>query len=82
MVMANLLPQELLKTAALLARRVSSRGVLVVSGILRGQKKEIAAAFAEEGLKIESAREKKGWVCMILIKHRAQCGVAATKRNN
>ena len=71
MVMANLLPQELLKTAALLARRVSSGGVLVVSGILRGQKKEIAAAFAEEGLEIESAREKKGWVCMILKKHRA-----------
>jgi ribosomal protein L11 methyltransferase len=72
MVMANLLPQELLKTASLLARRVSSRGVLVISGILKGQKKEIAEAFAEEGLAVESSREKEGWICLTLRKQRAK----------
>ena len=71
MVVANLLPQELLKTAALLSRRVSSRGFLVASGILRGQKKEIAAAFSEKGMTVVSSREKKGWVCLILKKRRA-----------
>jgi ribosomal protein L11 methyltransferase len=71
MVMANLLPQELLKTASLLARRVSSRGFLVVSGILKGQKKEIAAAFSEKGLTVVSSKEKKGWICLILKKRRA-----------
>ena len=71
-VMANLLPQELLKTASLLARRVSSHGVLVVSGILKGQKKEIAAAFAKEGLAIGSSKENEGWICLVLKKHRAK----------
>lgn len=70
LVMANLLPQELLKSASLLARRVSPRGALVVSGVLRGQMREIAEAFAKEKLGIESWRGKKGWVCMTLRKNR------------
>jgi ribosomal protein L11 methyltransferase len=82
MVMANLLPQELLKTAALLARRVSLRGVLVVSGILRGQQKEIVEAFAEEGLTVESSREKEGWICLTLKKHRAKSRELKAKGKN
>ena len=80
MVVANLLPQELLKTASLLAKRVSSTGFLVISGILKGQKKEIAAAFAEEGLAIGSSKEKEGWICLILKKHRAE-STARRSRN-
>ena len=64
-VVANLLPQELLKLAPLLATRVNSQGCLITSGILRGQKREIAAAFAERGLRVRLSRELKGWVCLI-----------------
>ena len=65
-VVANLLPQELWQTSSFLARRVSPRGFLVVSGILKGQKKEMASTFIERGLTMESSKEKKGWVCLIL----------------
>ena len=64
-VVANLLPQELLKLAPSLTARVKSRGCLITSGILRRQKREIAAAFAEEDLTIGLSRERKGWVCFI-----------------
>jgi len=64
-VAANLLPQELLKLAPLLAKRVNSQGCLITSGILRGQKKEIAAAFTGRGLTFWLSRELKGWVCSI-----------------
>ena len=67
-VAANLLPQELLKLAPLLATRVNSQGCLITSGILRGQQKEIAAAFTEKGLTIWLSRELRGWVCSIFRK--------------
>jgi ribosomal protein L11 methyltransferase len=70
-VVANLLPQELLQASSFLARRVSPRGFLVVSGILRGQKKETASAFIARGLTVESSGEKKGWACLTLKKHSA-----------
>ncbi len=67
-VVANLLPQEILKLAPSLAKRVNLRGFLITSGILRGQKREITAAFAERGLTVWRSRELKGWVCFILRK--------------
>ena len=70
-VIANLLPQELQQAAPFLTRRVSPRGFLVVSGILKGQEKEMASNFTERGLAMESSKEKKGWICLTLRKHRA-----------
>jgi ribosomal protein L11 methyltransferase len=66
MVVANLLPQELLILAPALSRRVNIRGRLIISGILRGQKKEITWAFTDRGLKVVGSREREGWVCLIL----------------
>jgi ribosomal protein L11 methyltransferase len=65
-VVANLLPQELLKVTSPLAKRISSRGLLIISGILRKQRGEIAEALHEEGLKVLLSMERKGWVCMVL----------------
>ena len=67
-VVANLLPQELLKAADFLARRVSPAGYLVVSGILKKQEKEITSAFAKKGLKIHASRAGRGWICMVFKK--------------
>ena len=64
-VVANLLPQELLELGPMLARRVNSRGFLITSGILRGQKREIAAAFASRRLIPWLSRRLEGWVCLI-----------------
>jgi len=63
---ANLLPQELLQVAPFLPRRMSSGGTLIISGLLRGQKKEIVAPFAGQGLEILRSRESKGWSCLAL----------------
>jgi ribosomal protein L11 methyltransferase len=65
-VVANLLPQELLMLAPALSRRVNIRGRLIISGILRGQKGEITAAFIDRGLKVAGSRESEGWVCLVL----------------
>ena len=67
-VVANLLPQELLNATDFLARRVSPAGFLVLSGILKKQKKEITSAFAQKGLKIHRSKAGRGWICMVLKK--------------
>jgi ribosomal protein L11 methyltransferase len=70
-VVANLLPQELLSLASSLPKRVSSRGILIVSGLLRSQKKEIHKALASHGLNVQGLKESKGWVCLVFA--RAVC---------
>jgi ribosomal protein L11 methyltransferase len=64
-VAANLLPQELLLLAPYLSKRISSRGSLIVSGLLRSQKKEMAAAFSRQGLEILCSRGSKGWASFV-----------------
>jgi ribosomal protein L11 methyltransferase len=65
-VVANLLPQELLSLAPSLPKRTSPRGAVIVSGLLREQKKEMALAFAELGLEVLRYEESKGWACIVL----------------
>ena len=65
-VVANLLPQELLSLAPSLPKRMSPGGALIVSGLLRNQKKEIALAFGELGLEVLRSSESKGWACFVL----------------
>jgi ribosomal protein L11 methyltransferase len=65
-IVANLLPQELLKVAPFLPKRMSSRGTLVISGLLRGQEDEMISTFAEQGLQILRSRKSRGWSCLVL----------------
>jgi ribosomal protein L11 methyltransferase len=70
-VVANLLPQELLNSADLLAKRVSPTGYAVLSGILKNQEKEIASTFVEKGLKVHASKARRGWMCMVFIRKRS-----------
>jgi ribosomal protein L11 methyltransferase len=65
-IVANLLPQELLQVAPFLPKRMSSGGTLIVSGLLRGQRKEIISAFAGQNLEILRSQDSKGWACLVL----------------
>jgi ribosomal protein L11 methyltransferase len=65
-VVANLLPQEILQMVPSLAKRISPRGYLIVSGILGRQKQEIASAFFEQGLKLRKETASKSWACLVL----------------
>lgn len=65
-VVANLLPQELLRDTSSLPRRVASRGTLIVAGLLSSQKGEIARAFSSQGMRVRGGKSSKGWACLIL----------------
>jgi ribosomal protein L11 methyltransferase len=66
LVLANLLPQELLGLVPPLAKRVSPGGGLIVSGFLRKQKGEIARAMEKERMEIQDSRAFKGWHSFVL----------------
>ena len=66
LVVANLLPQELLSVAPALSRLVARSGKLIVSGFLVKQEKEMAAAFRKQGVGKLKARRQKGWAAWVL----------------
>lgn len=66
LVLANLLPQELLAVKNSLAARVASHGTLVISGFLKKQKKEIYGAFAPFGFYLWQEEELPGWAGFVL----------------
>ena len=66
LVVANLLPQELLSVAPTFSRLVARSGKLIVSGFLVKQEKEMAAAFRKQGFGKQSARRQKGWGAWVL----------------
>ncbi len=69
LVVANLLPQELLGVAADLARLGARSGKLIISGFLVKQEKEMAAAFQRQGFGKQEARRQKGWAAWVLAKN-------------
>ncbi len=66
LVAANLLPQEILALADGLPRCVAPGGLLILSGLLTRQKKEIAGVFARHGFAVIDSRKSKGWAALVL----------------
>ena len=66
LVVANLLPQELLSVAPALSRLTARSGKLIASGFLVKQEKEMAAAFQKQGFGKQSVRRQKGWAAWVL----------------
>jgi len=64
-VVANLLPQELLKLAPSIARRVGAPGFLIVAGLLDSQRDEIIGAFSSMGLKLCRGKKSDGWASLL-----------------
>ena len=65
-VVANLLPQEILRAAPSLPTLVSNQGCLLLSGFLRKQKREIAAAFEPGRFTVKIFLHQKGWAAFVL----------------
>ncbi len=68
LVVANLLPQELMTVKDSLVAKVRAQGALIISGFLKRQKKEIYGAFAQYGFHIWQREELNGWVSFVLKK--------------
>jgi ribosomal protein L11 methyltransferase len=65
-VVANIEAKVLVPLAKAIARRVAPGGVLVLSGILRGQEDEVRAAYP--GFSLDSQPNDGEWVALVLLK--------------
>ncbi|MGQ9695013.1 MAG: 50S ribosomal protein L11 methyltransferase [Thermodesulfobacteriota bacterium] len=68
LVVTNLLPQEIMAVKDSLAARVGSHGILLISGFLKKQKKEIYRTFVPLGFHLKEEEESNGWASFVLKK--------------
>jgi len=64
-VMANVFSNTLIEAAPRIARAVEKGGRLILSGILREQAPEVAAAFNRRGFAVERAVRRGKWVTLL-----------------
>ncbi|MCG6857234.1 MAG: 50S ribosomal protein L11 methyltransferase [Salaquimonas sp.] len=66
LVVANILAGPLQKMAHDLARHVARRGTVILSGLLPHQKPRIVASYRQQGLRLERAHLRDGWLTLVL----------------
>jgi ribosomal protein L11 methyltransferase len=66
LVMANILANPLLKLAPRLRALTRPGGVLVLSGLLSGQAREVLARYRATGFRLERRRDLEGWATLTL----------------
>ncbi len=72
LIFANILLQPIKRLAAPLARLISARGRIVLSGLLASQANAAMAAYRAQGLSLERSIALEGWVTLVM--HRARLG--------
>lgn len=63
---ANLYADLLRQSLPKLSRALSKNGTLILSGILKDQEREVFAAAAASGLRLEKRLRRGKWVCLVL----------------
>lgn len=66
LVIANILTAPLMHMAPLLARRLSTRGRLILSGITDTLEAEVRQAYRHVGIEHRETRSRQGWVALSL----------------
>ena len=67
LVLANLLPQPLLKLAPSVRQRLRPGGIAVLSGLLDHQAREVCAIYRGVGLRLLDRRSRDGWTAVVLL---------------
>ena len=65
-VVANLLPEELLPMRAAISARVASKGRLIVSGIPSEREGEVVSKLRARRWALGGCRRENGWTCVTL----------------
>lgn len=66
LVIANILARPLLKLAPRLAKLVSRGGIVILSGLLSGQAREVLARYQATGFRLRKTGNLEGWSTLVL----------------
>ena len=67
-VLANIIYGELIVLCPLLSKLVKKGGILVISGILSGEKESLVRVYEGQGFSLQLAAESEGWACLAMTK--------------
>ncbi|WEK34373.1 MAG: 50S ribosomal protein L11 methyltransferase [Candidatus Pseudobacter hemicellulosilyticus] len=65
-ILANINKNVLLGSMAALQEHLADDGILVMSGLLAGDKQDITQAALQQGLQLTGAKDKNGWIALKL----------------
>lgn len=65
-VVANMLPEELLPLATHLRRRVAAGGRWIVSGLPDARERDVARRLCSRRFALDGRRQENGWTCLVL----------------
>lgn len=65
-ILANINKNIIIQNAETLVEGLKPEGKLLLSGLLRGDKKDIVSAFEQKGLQYISTCERDNWICILL----------------
>jgi len=67
--LANINKHVLLNSMAGIKQHLTQDGVVLMSGLLTGDKSDIEKAAQKENLSVFEAKEKDNWLCLVLKKN-------------
>ncbi len=71
LVLANILPGPLIALAPAMRQALTHGGIAVLSGLLRPQVREVAAAYRAHGLRMLQCEQREGWAALALLNTRS-----------
>jgi len=69
LVLANILPRPLLQLAAPLCAAVARGGIVVLSGLMNHQAREVATTYRAHGFRLISHQQRTGWTILTTQRH-------------
>jgi ribosomal protein L11 methyltransferase len=67
LVLANILPDPLIDLAPAMRHKLRRGGVAVLSGLLKHQAQEVAAAYRAQGFRLLRCKHGDGWTVLVLL---------------
>jgi ribosomal protein L11 methyltransferase len=71
LIFANILARPLVGLAHPISRALAPGGRVILSGLLRGQERQVRAAYLAQGLKFERRLYRDAWVTLVMAQGRA-----------
>jgi len=68
LVLANILPGPLMALAPDMHRRLQSGGIVVLSGLLDAQAREVGACYLAHGFRLLGRSRRAGWTALVLLR--------------
>jgi ribosomal protein L11 methyltransferase len=65
LVLVNILARVIVGMAQAIAERISSKGSVIVAGLVESQERDVARAFEAQSLRVVGRSQEEDWICLV-----------------